>query len=272
MTSRSAAGSPPIAHTDTWRATLGCLQLPTDLTLDEEGPALIAQVPGVRLRLRRIELDGDGVDESTFRSARGRLARAAATLRPAGSLDVIGMACTSLSFTLGCEAVQEELRAGQPGSRVTDMASAVLRALEQMATRRLALLTPYVDELHARNLRFLREAGYQVVAQRNLGLATDRSITALGPDSVFAAAVAADAPDADTFVLGCSAFRACGPGFLDRLEERLGKPVVASQQAFLWHLLRLAGVEDLVGGYGSLLAGRDWRGRRRSSRVNRRRR
>lgn len=51
-----------------WRATLGCLQLPTDLTLEQEGPALLARVPGVRLRLRRIELDGDGVDAAAYES------------------------------------------------------------------------------------------------------------------------------------------------------------------------------------------------------------
>ena len=37
-------------------------------------------------------------------------------------------------------------------------------------------------------------------------------------------------------VIGCSGFRACQPNFLDPLERRLGKPVVTSTQAFLWHM------------------------------------
>ena len=79
--------------------------------------------------------------------------------------------------------------------------------------------------------------------------------------------------------------RACQPGFIDDLEAQLGKPVVTSTQvhmhmhmhmhvhvqvhmhmrvcakpvvtstqAFLWRLLRVAGVHDQISGYGALLA------------------
>jgi maleate isomerase len=37
------------------------------------------------------------------------------------------------------------------------------------------------------------------------------------------------------------------------LEARTGKPVVTSTQATLWHVLRLAGVDAPIPGYGRLL-------------------
>lgn len=37
-------------------------------------------------------------------------------------------------------------------------------------------------------------------------------------------------------------------------QARLGKPVVTSTQAFLWHMARTAGVERQIGGYGALLS------------------
>ena len=40
---------------------------------------------------------------------------------------------------------------------------------------------------------------------------------------------------------------------VDELEGRIGKPVVTSTQATLWHVLRLAGVDTPVPGYGRLL-------------------
>lgn len=165
-------------------------------------------------------------------------------------------ACTSLSFTLGREKVQAELQAGQPDAQVTDMASATLVALNELGVRRPAVLRPYLDELHELNLELLRDAGHEVVGHRNLGLATDVEITAISPRSLMECALASDHRDADVLFLGCSALRACTPGLLDELEERLGKPVLSTQQAFLWHLLRLAGIDDRIGGYGGLLAGR----------------
>lgn len=234
------------------RATIACIQLPTDLILDEEAPALISRLPGVRLRLQKVQLDGETLDFANYETARGRIRSAAATLRPKGSIDAVGLACTSLAFALGRDDVSVELRAGQPGAQVTDMATATLAALDRLGLRRPALLTPYVDELHQRNLELLRGAGREVVVDSNLGFSTDEEITSITPAALRELALAADDPSADCLVIACSAFRTLGSGYLDALEADLGKPVLSSAQVFLRHLLDLAGVEDSIGGYGSL--------------------
>ncbi len=236
------------------RARIGCVQLPTDLTLDEEGPALMQRIPGVQLRLQKLALDGESLDLANYGSARGRIQRAAATLRPPGSLDVVGLACTSLALALGRDTVQAELRAAHPGAVAVDMASALLEACEFLGVRQPALLTPYGDELHAQNVGLLEQAGISPVAQCNLDLPTDEEISAISSASLSDLATSIDEPNADAVVIACSAFRVCRPGWIDALEERLGKPVISSQQAFLWSLLRKAGIEDRVGGYGRLLS------------------
>lgn len=238
------------------RATLAAIQLPTDLTLEEEGPALLSRFPGVRLRLQKLALSGERLDRETYASGRGQIESAAAVLRPRGSLDAIGLACTSLAFTLGPEAVQDELRRAHPGAQATDMASAVLAALDALAIRRPVLLTPYLDDLHAANLELFASREREVVAHRNLGLETDERITSLSEDSLIDCVRRLDRPGADGVMIGCSAFRTLRPGLLDALEAELGKPVVTSQQALLWRLLRLAGVADRVAGFGSLLSER----------------
>ena len=40
---------------------------------------------------------------------------------------------------------------------------------------------------------------------------------------------------------------------IEELEQDLSKPVVTSNQALVWHALRLSGYQDAVNGYGSLL-------------------
>jgi maleate isomerase len=40
---------------------------------------------------------------------------------------------------------------------------------------------------------------------------------------------------------------------LEMLERDLGKPVISSNQACLWHALRLAGVREAIPGFGRLL-------------------
>ena len=41
---------------------------------------------------------------------------------------------------------------------------------------------------------------------------------------------------------------------LEALEQDLGKPVISSASAMMWHALRLAGVRQPIAGYGRLLS------------------
>ena len=43
-------------------------------------------------------------------------------------------------------------------------------------------------------------------------------------------------------------------GVVDKLEKKLGKPVVTSVQATFWGALRIAGITDRIEGSGLLLA------------------
>jgi maleate cis-trans isomerase len=52
-------------------------------------------------------------------------------------------------------------------------------------------------------------------------------------------------------IAACLNFRS--HSIIDVLEARIGRPVVTSTQAVLWHLLRLAGVDTPIHGFGRLL-------------------
>jgi maleate isomerase len=41
---------------------------------------------------------------------------------------------------------------------------------------------------------------------------------------------------------------------VDRIEAAVGLPVTSSNHALLWHMLRLAGIDDKVDGFGRLFS------------------
>lgn len=236
------------------RAVLGCIQIPTDFVLDSEGPKLLENFPGVEMRLQKLGFTQETISEDTFAAAAANISAAARTLLPADRCTVLGLACTSMSFMLGPERVDAEFEAANPGVATTDMARAQAAALSALGARRLALLTPYVPEVADANARMLEGSGegVRVVKRATMGLSKDTQTSAVAPSCIAEWALAVDCPEADALVIGCSAFRACGAGFIDDLEARLGKPVVTSTQAFMWQMLRRGGVSDRVAGYGAL--------------------
>jgi maleate cis-trans isomerase len=60
-----------------------------------------------------------------------------------------------------------------------------------------------------------------------------------------------DSPEAEAVFLSCADMATLG--VIERLEHRLGKPVVTSVQATFWGALRAAGIEDRIDGAGQLL-------------------
>ena len=102
-----------------------------------------------------------------------------------------------------------------------------------------------------------------MVRGHNLGLTTDIYISSVTFEAIaeevrkignLAGENGSESADqVDAVILGCSGFRACVPGFIDHLEKVAGGiPVVTSTQAILWDSLRLAGVQDIVQGFGTL--------------------
>lgn len=244
---------PPVMPSPPPRATLAAIQLPTDLTLESEGPRVLERVPGVRLRLQKVHLDGDQITPENYATGADRITHAARGIQPADSLDAIGLACTSMAFSLGSQQIQAKLREAHPAARTTDMATSLLAALEHFDARRVTLLTPYSGRLRELVHQLLETHGVTVKAARHLELLTDAEMTQVAPSSLRAALLALDSKESDAAVIGCSALRTLDTGFLDQLEADLGKPVISSQQAFLWHLLRQVDIQDRPYGFGSLL-------------------
>jgi maleate isomerase len=70
------------------------------------------------------------------------------------------------------------------------------------------------------------------------------------PDYIRDLAISVDRPDADAIFVSCGALRTVD--VIDEIEAATGKPCVASNQAMLWHCLRLAGIDDRLEGLGRL--------------------
>lgn len=119
----------------------------------------------------------------------------------------------------GSNTVQAELSKGYPNAVATiDMASSVVKAIKFVTKSsdtthpRIALLTPYIDVVHKRNVEYLTESGIDVVLQHNLGFQIDTLTTSMKPASIFehSKALMSLDNDIDAIFIGCSAFRATG--------------------------------------------------------------
>lgn len=230
------------------RAKIGFVLLSTEQTIEADMFRLCPQ--GVGIHFTRAA-NPDSITIKTFNEQLPDLERAASTLLPDGSLDVVCYACTSGSIVMGEEKIFDALRAGAPYARPTSLITSVMEALRVVGAKRLAVATPYLDEINEMEAEYLEKNGFEISAIRGLNLEKDSDMIRVRPEFLATFAASVDQPDADALFISCGALRSLE--IIDRLEQELGKPVICSNQAMAWHCLRQCGIGDRVTGYGRLL-------------------
>jgi maleate cis-trans isomerase len=158
----------------------------------------------------------------------------------------IAWACTSGSFfdgKQGNDRLLGKLAEMAGGVPVTTASGAVVAAMKALGVNRPAVGTPYSPDVNALLFRFLQQSGFDPfpVASYFGKLVDDITLQSVEEEEVAAFARAIDRPDADSVVISCTGLPTAR--IAAALEEELGKPVVTSNLAILWHGMRLAEIE-----------------------------
>ena len=235
-----------------WRARLGFLVPPGNPTVETE---MIAMAPqGVSLHFHRMVAHGTPgslVGQSERNRSMVDNIDSGIDLLAMVKPDVIVVAHTATSYHLGRRGEAELLDRLQraTGRRVVTAFGSVVRALERLEIRKLALGTPYSAEVTSQGKAHLEVHGLEIAKFANLsGIENIYDTTA---EHAYRLARMVDTADAEAVFLS-------GTGMptvtvLEALEQDLGKPVLSSASAMMWHALRLAGVGQAIAGYGRLL-------------------
>ena len=230
-------------------ARLGVIVLETDQTVEAELGAI--DIDGVDVYHARIPND-DHVSEDTLTAMQRELPIAAGLLPAGFGFDVIGYACTSAATLIGESGVAAAIRRAHPGMATTTPIGAAVAGFRALRVERIAIVTPYTADVTASIVAHFADAGIDASGVVSFFEDSDFAVARISEASVADAVRAAnELASSDAVFVSCTSLRTFG--VIAALEAELDKPVVSSNSAFAWHLLRLAGVDDPVPGLGALL-------------------
>ena len=95
----------------------------------------------------------------------------------------------------------------------------------------------------------LGQSGFDVLAIQGLGTQAHSTIK---PEEVEALVMSVDKPEADAIFISCTNFGTLD--IIESLEKKLRKPVVTSNSASMWKMMRMVGDQSAVPGGGRLFS------------------
>jgi maleate isomerase len=230
------------------RGRIGLVALATDVNSETELRRMAP--PGVEIFTNRIE-NANPCTIDNLRAMAGDITRAAHGILPGNRLDVMMFGCTSGTVAIGAGEIERLVQAARPGIPCTNPIDATLAAIKALRARRISVLTPYTVPVNQAIAAHLCAQGLEVAGITGFDLDQDDDMTAVPPAEILAAGMDACDSSAHLLFVSCTALRVAS--VLDALERRLDKPVIASNQAMLWHALRLIGNGGPIEGFGRLM-------------------
>lgn len=178
----------------------------------------------------------------------------AAQLLATAGVSIIALACTTGSLIKGIGWDQKLISTIQRKTSIpaTTTATAVINAFKAFGIGKVAVATPYDEELNQAEKEFFEAHGVIVINMKGLGLVQARSLHDLLPQTTYKLACEVDTPEADAVFISCNGLKTIT--VIEKLEENLQKYVFSSNTATMWDILKRLDIREQVNGFGKLLA------------------
>ena len=227
---------------------LGVIALATDLTSEQDFARIIPH-DKARFFTTRVAYQNPSTPEN-MRKMEPRLADATDLILPGIPLDAICFSCTAASVVIGDESVERAIHNVRPNVPVVTPTGAARKALTALEAGRIAILTPYLVETSEPMAEYFHRSGFEVTRFECFGIEDDRDMARVTGETIVDAVLRIDSGNVEAFFVSCTALPSVA--VIAEIEARTGKPVVTSNQASAWSMMRLAGLDTQVNGFGRL--------------------
>jgi len=169
---------------------------------------------------------------------------------PDEKIDCVVYGCTSGTIAAGYQSIEKKIKKAKPEAEVTTPSTASIKALRKMNLSKIAIFTPYPKKLNDEVIDFFKKENFQITANAYFDISSDIDIGKVDANYLYDVLSKMDLNGADALFISCTALPALS--IIDRLEKKLGKIVLSSNQALIWETLEKIGKNDSINGFGKL--------------------
>jgi len=171
---------------------------------------------------------------------------------PDQDIDCVVYGCTSGTIAAGHDSIEKKIKLAKPEAKVTTPSTAAITALKKLNIKKISVFTPYPKKLNDEVVAFFKNEKFEIISNSYFDIESDIDIGKVDPDYLYDVLINMDHKDADALFVSCTALPVLS--IIDRLEKKINKFVLSSNQALIWDTLEKIGKNNSINGFGKLFS------------------
>tara|TARA_B100001094_G_C17926132_1_gene668362 strand:+ start:49 stop:792 length:744 start_codon:yes stop_codon:yes gene_type:complete len=169
---------------------------------------------------------------------------------PNEKIDCVVYGCTSGTIAAGYDTIKKKVNLAKPEAKVTTPSTAAINALRKMNIKNISIFTPYSKALNDDVVKYFENQNFKITSNAYFDITNDLDIGKIDEDYLYKTLLEMDLGNADCLFISCTALPALS--IIEKLEKKLNKVVLSSNQVLIWDTLQSIGKKSSIDGFGKL--------------------
>ena len=227
---------------------IGLIALATDFMIERDFINIIKDKK-IDFFVNRIECYNPLTKENLIKMSK-KVTEVTKDILPGQKLDCVAYGCTSGTIAAGYAFIEKKIIKAKPDVQVTTPSTASIKALKKLNITKIAIFTPYSKKLNDEVLDFFIKEKFEITSNSYFDIESDIDIGKIDPDHLYKTLLEMDLNEAEALFISCTALPALE--LIEKLEKKLNKIVLSSNQVLIWDTLNSINNKVPINGFGKI--------------------
>ena len=169
---------------------------------------------------------------------------------PDQKIDCVAYGCTSGTVAAGYDKIKEKVNLAKPEAKVTTPITAAIKALKKLGINKISIFTPYTKKINDSVVSYFEKENVIINSLTYFDIDSDLDIGKVDEDYLFEVLSKINLENSEALFISCTALPALS--IIEKLEEKLNKVVLSSNQTLIWDSLNQVNYKEKIEGFGKL--------------------
>ena len=169
---------------------------------------------------------------------------------PDQKIDCVAYGCTSGTVAAGYDTIKSKINLAKPEAKVTTPITSAIKALRALNIKKISVFTPYTKMINDSVINYFNKENIIINSLTYLDIASDLDIGKVDQNYLLEVLSKIDLEDCEALFVSCTALPVLS--IINKLEKKLNKVVLSSNQTLIWETLNLIGNKKPIVGFGKI--------------------